>query len=171
MDLLFPHKHLIFIIFQKLDDHSLGRFARTNKYINSLYKDKHFWLNRIHIKFDRYFLDIELISLTLKTNNYLNTYQYIKKEETALDNLLHDIPLGVVDNNWTQFYSRASEIVQSIDYSYSYFLDPIISKIIKFAKGKSAADRQRIYRTFGFTWRIVKFSKKYKDSNFMDLTK
>lgn len=70
-------------------------------------------------------------------------------------------------------YERATGIVQSVEYSQDYFIDPIIEKIIKLSKGKAEAERTTIYRLFGFLWKIVAFSKKYKDmkENFMTLTK
>ena len=173
MDKISGIKDLDFKILMSLDDKELGNICQVNKYINSLCKDNIFWLNRIQLKFGRSVEDIKTITKFLKNRHYIQTYIWIKEKDKILENFFREIIFPIPINIWMTLYERATGIVQSVEYSQDYFIDPIIEKIIKLSKGKAEAERTTIYRLFGFLWRIVAFSKKYKDikENFMTLTK
>ena len=166
-------KDLDFKILMLLEDKELGNVCQANKYTYSLCKDNIFWLTRTQLKFGRSVEDIKSITKFLKNRHYLQTYIWIKEKDKILENLLREIIFPIPNNIWMTLYERATGIVQSVEYSQDYFIDPIIEKVIKFSKGKPEAERTTIYRLFGFLWRIVAFSKKYKniEETFMTLTK
>ena len=169
-------KDIDFKILMNLDDSELGKVCQTNKYLNSLCKDNTFWFNKIHNKLGISFEDIKKFTIYLRNKHHLNTYIWIKEKEKILNSLLVNIWKNLENGNamqWMSDYKRTSEFVQSLEYDKSFIIDFIVDNIINFSKGKSEKDRLSIFRLFGFLWRIVNFSDKYKNikNDFMNLTK
>jgi hypothetical protein len=161
-------------ILQSLEDESLVKLCLVNKYFNTLIRDGKFWRQRIHLKLNRDFEDIDIIRSDMRVN-FKKLYISLKEGDLKFDIILKEIEDRLLG------HTTSIDFMNSMDKVFKYatglpkynssYLNPLIEKVIKMAKGKEEAKRRFIYMLSNYLWRFP--TDKYKNikTNFMELTK